>query len=122
MDTTEIKLLFSDVPLVSIERTQGKYDTAYYEHFIFKIRNTSIRLFKKMDGFYIENACIYDKSIRLINNCCVGMSKIDFFKYSALPFTDCNALIVSNEDQTMTIKYVFNNDMLQSVIAESADD
>jgi len=121
-DTTSLKTIFKIRPKIKVLKKKGIYDDNVYLNYVFETPNVYVNLlFKNNEGFYIEKALIKDNEIKLYKSIAIGMLKKDFCNEFAIKETSCDTILVLDEDQTLCLKFVFNQNYLRKIEIESSE-
>lgn len=120
-DTTSLKTIFKTRPKIKVLKETGIYDDNEYLNYVFEIPNAYLKLFKNNEGFYIEHALIKGDEIKLYKNCAIGMLKKDFCKQISIEETSCDTIVVTDEDQTLCLKFIFNQKYLMQLEIKASE-
>lgn len=120
-DTTSFKTIFKTRPNIKILKEKGIYDDKEYLNLVFETPNVYVKLFKNTEGFYIERALIKGDEIKLYNNCEIGMLKKDFCKQFSIEETLCDTIVVTDEDQTLSLNFIFNQKVLKQLAINASE-
>lgn len=114
-DTTLIKAVFKIHPDVKIIKEKGIYDDREYLNYVFETSDAYLKVLKKDEGFYIENALVKGDDIKIYNGCFIGIQKKDFFRRLSIGESSCDTVIITDEDQTTCIKFLFSQNRLKEM-------
>lgn len=120
-DTTSLKTIFKTQPNIKVLKEKGIYDDNEYLNYVFETPNAYVKLFKNNEGFYIERALIKEDEIKLYKNSAIGMLKNDFCKQFSIEETSCDTIEIIDEDQTLSLKFIFNKKHLKQLEIKASE-
>lgn len=120
-DTTSLKTIFKTRPSIKVLKEKGIYDDNEYLNYVFETPSAYVKLFKNNEGFYIEQALIKGDEIKLYKNSAIGMLKKDFCKQLSIEETSCDTIVVTDEDQTLSLKFIFNQKYLKQLEIKASE-
>ncbi len=120
-DTTSLKSIFKTCPNIKVLKEKGVYDDIEYINFVFETPNVYVKFFKSSEGLYIDKALIKGDEIKLYKNSTIGMHKRDFCKLFSLEDTSCDTIVVVDEDQTLSLNFIFNQKYLKQLEIKASE-
>lgn len=120
-DTTSLKTIFKTRPNIKVIKEKGIYDDNEYLNFVFETPNVYVKFFKNNEGLYIEQALIKGDEIKLYKNSAIGMLKNDFCKQFSIEETSCDTIVVVDEDQTLSLNFIFNQKYLKQLEIKASE-
>jgi hypothetical protein len=115
-DTFILKSIFTIKPRVKIIRSRIEHGTDNFGYSL-SAKKTKINFyFKAGEGFYLDKAIIRDSALKLWKSINIGMKKDSLLKSLGIQeHNNCDSLVVTNDDQTINIYFLFQKNRLKEI-------